>query len=201
MLRFKRILITLAVLSAFIPAAHSQLRYGFRFGGSFADARLSRAEDFSLSNKSGFSGGVMLEYQMPKCGVAFDIALLYTRFSTTLLHNGERAGDFGRDFIEMPIHAKYKFRLHFSNGLIAPMVYTGPSFMTRLNHGGTCPMSTNSLQSGWDFGVGFDVINFIQITGGYRLGLDNSIYEFGHCPDAKYHVNGWNISANLIFDF
>ena len=184
----------------FSLTAEAQLRYGFRFGGSFAKADLSDAPGMSLKNRSGFSGGLMLEWQMEKNGFAPDIAVLYTRYNSRLIDADSRPYSFGRNFIEVPLHLKYKFFLSKTKNLVAPLVYTGPSLLFRLGHGDATPLSTKAVQPGWDVGIGIDIINFIQLTAGYRFGLGNAVK---HCaiPDATLRTNGWTLSANIIFDF
>ncbi|MDE6794345.1 MAG: PorT family protein [Muribaculaceae bacterium] len=232
-------------------ATDAQLRYGFRFGGDFAKASLGNAdalsgaclaphtayepnnhkEPVSLVNRSGFSGGLVLEYQFEKCGFAPDIALLYTRYNTRLALQDEKPQSFGRNFIEIPIHLKWKFWIPQTKNLFAPMVYTGPSMMFRLDHNSginyTFPFTThtnlshspsepytghtatrselpvhsfksNVFQPGWDVGIGFDIINFIQITAGYRFGLGNALNS---PKDVTLHTNAWTVAATLLFDF
>ncbi|MDE6298805.1 MAG: PorT family protein [Muribaculaceae bacterium] len=180
--------------------AEAQLRYGFRFGGMFASSRLKDAPGMSLKNRSGFSGGLLLEWQMERNGFAPDIAVLYTRYNTRIAENGGTPKSFGRNFIEVPLHLKYKFYISKTNNLVAPMVYTGPSLLFRLGHSDATPLSTKAVQPGWDVGIGLDIVNFIQITGGYRFGLGNAVKTCA-APDANLRTDGWNIAANLIFDF
>ena len=106
----------------------------------------------------------------------------------------------GRNFIEVPLHLKYKFFLSSTNHLLAPMVYTGPSMLVRLGKGNPEQMSTRSVQPGWDLGLGIDIINFIQLSAGYRFGLGNAVSRSA-VPGTCLHTNGWNVSANIIFDF
>lgn len=181
-------------------SATAQLRYGFRLGGSVAKASLSDAPEISVRNGSGFSGGLLLEYQMEGNGFAPDVAVLYTRYSSRLMDEVSGPAKLGRDFIEVPLHLKYKFYLSSTNNLIAPMVYTGPSLLIRLGKGNPEQMSTKSVQPGWDLGIGLDIINFIQLSAGYRFGLGNAVSDSA-VPGACLHTNGWNISANIIFDF
>ena len=99
-------ILKLSVLSALIFAcsgiSSAQLRYGFNFGGSFAEARLSDASGFSLDNRSGFRGGLVLEYQLPSSGLAFDGSVLYHRYNTRLIeHSNDARSAFGRNFIEL----------------------------------------------------------------------------------------------------
>ncbi|MDE6548489.1 MAG: PorT family protein [Muribaculaceae bacterium] len=181
-------------------SASAQLRYGFRLGGSFAKASLSDAPGMSMKNGSGFSGGLLLEYQMESNGFAPDIAVLYTRYSSRLIDEVSGPAKLGRDFIEVPLHLKYKFYLSSTNNLVAPMVYTGPSLLFRLGKANPEHMQTKAVQPGWDLGIGIDIINFIQLSAGYRFGLGNAV-SHSAVPGACLHTNGWNVSANLIFDF
>ena len=191
---------TLLAIMLISLSASAQLRYGFRLGGSFAKASLSDAPGMSIKNGSGFSGGLLLEYQMQNCGFAPDIAVLYTRYSSRLIDEVSGPAKLGRDFIEVPLHLKYKFYLSSTNNLVAPMVYTGPSILCRLGKSNPEQLSTKSVQSGWDVGIGLDIINFIQLSAGYRFGLGNAVSRSA-VPGACIHTNGWNVSANIIFDF
>ncbi len=181
-------------------SASSQLRYGFRLGGAIAKASLTGAPGMSMKNGSGFSGGLLLEYQMESCGFAPDIAVLYTRYSSRLIDEVSGPAKIGRNFIEVPLHLKYKFYLSSTNNLVAPMVYTGPSLLVRLGKGNPEQMSTKSVQPGWDLGIGIDIINFIQLSAGYRFGLGNAVSDSA-VPGTCLHTNGWNVAANIIFDF
>lgn len=198
LLRFLFILLLPALCAVNSPA---QLRYGFRFGGDIAAAKLNDAANASLCNRSGFSGGLVLEYQMPQCGFAPDIAVLYTRYNSRLSEDSKSLVNFGRNFIEVPLHLKYKFWIKSFHDLFGPMVYTGPSVAFRIGNDAKAPMSSKKTQPGWDVGIGFDIVNFIQITGGYRFGLGNAIDSYPGNPNASLHTNAWNISATLLFDF
>ena len=193
------LLLLMAVLLSSLSAA-AQLRYGFRLGGSFAKASISDAPGMSIKNGSGFSGGLLLEYQMESCGFAPDIAVLYTRYSSRLMDEVSGPAKIGRNFIEVPLHLKYKFYLSSTNNLVAPMVYTGPSLLFRLGKANPEQMQTKAMQPGWDLGSGIDIINFIQLSAGYRFGLGNALSQSA-VPGACLHTNGWNVSANIIFDF
>lgn len=195
----KYLLLLMAVLLTSLSAS-SQLRYGFRLGGAFAKASLTSAPGMSMKNGSGFSGGLLLEYQMESNGFAPDIAVLYTRYSSKLMDEVSGPAKIGRNFIEVPLHLKYKFYLSSTNNLVAPMVYTGPSLLFRLGKANPEQMHTKAVQPGWDLGIGLDIINFIQLSAGYRFGLGNAVSQ-SLVPGVCLHTNGWNVSANIIFDF
>lgn len=201
MKKYLQLLLLTALLAVIAVPASAQLRYGFRFGGEFASASLKSAPGASLVNRSGFSGGLMLEYQMPRCGFAPDIAVLYTRYNSRLAEGGNAPASFGRNFIEVPLHLKYKFWLKAFSDMFAPMIYTGPALSMRVGGDHSSPLAAKRVQPGWDLGIGFDIANFIQITGGYRFGLGNAVDSWAAHPDATLRTNGWNISANILFDF
>ena len=190
----------LALITLALPAS-AQLRYGIRLGGVIANASLNDAGGYSLANKGGFSGGFMLEYQVPTCGLAADIALLYTRYNTRLKIVGAPAEAFGRNIMEIPIHLKYKVNAGLFHNCVCPMVYTGPSLMMRMGRKHARPMSSDAVQPGWDVGVGVDIVNFVQLQAGYRFGLGNAVKSFDGHPDASMRTSGWQIAANLLFDF
>ena len=183
-------------------AAEAQFRYGFRFGGFFADATLRNAKDYKMVNRSGFSGGLMIEYTLPDTGFAADLAALYTRYSAKLEMPGGAQMSFGRNFLEFPLHLKYKFWLPVLYKTVAPVVYTGPSLMVKTDRiREDSPYTTMRFQPGWDVGIGIDIINFIQVTAGYRFGLNNALKNMTGYESAVMHANGWNLSVSLLFDF
>lgn len=191
----------LMVVLCHLPA-DAQLRYGIRFGGFMADASMKNAKDFKMVNRSGFTGGLMLEYTVPETSFAIDLAAVYTRYSTKLGMPGGGTMSFGRNFIDFPLHFKYKFWLHPTHDLVAPMVYTGPSLMVKTDRmTADALMTTQRFQPGWDVGLGIDIINFIQITAGYRFGLGNAVKSFKDNGDPTLRTNGWNVSVSLLLDF
>lgn len=201
MYRPMRFLLPAAIAIAGAFTSHAQLRYGFRFGGDIADARLEDAGAYTLKNGGGFSGGLVLEYQFASCGFAPDIAVLYARHNTRLRPEAGNASSFGRNYIDVPLHLKYKFWLKSVSETMAPMIYTGPALSLRLDHDGATPLTSKRAQFGWDVGIGFDIINFIQFSGGYRFALGNGAERFTGYPDAVFRNSCWNISATLLFDF
>ncbi len=54
---------------------------------------------------------------------------------------------------------------------------------------------------GLDVGIGFDVINFVQLTAGYRFGLGNACHNLPGFPDATLLTDSWNVSATILLDF
>lgn len=183
--------------------ALGQLRYGLSLGGSFAKASLSDANGYPLRNKSGLRAGLMLEYQLPSHGLAFDAAVHYLCFNTRIVPDFlNREFKCGTNFIEVPLHVKYKFWLPATKNLFAPMLVTGPSFAINVDkHTSDVPMRQKRFQCGWDVGVGFDAVNFLQISAGYRFAFGNAVDEFPGARLATLRNNGWFLQTAILFDF
>lgn len=197
-----RLLITAIALAATFCAG-AQLRYGLRIGGGGECPHLIDAPRWKSSGASGFSGGLTLEYQIPVGGLAFDVSLLYSRSGAYLTSPEGVRRHTARDFIEIPLHVKYKFWMKKIFDLAGPYVYTGPTLLTAVGNGSKdAPFRGHRLQPGWNIGAGFDVLNFIQIQGGYRFGLGNSLSRRAGFPgDGSLRADGWSVSAAFLFDF
>lgn len=199
---FLKFTLIITMIIAGTGISDAQLRYGFNFGGSFAAARLSDAPGISLGNRSGFRGGLTLEYQLPTSGIAFDGSILYHRYNTRLRDNNSGSlTAFGRNFIDVPFSVKYKFWISAVSNLVAPFIYTGPSLMFNVDSAKDAPLKQKRFQPGWNVGVGFDAVNFLQLQAGYRFGFGNAIHRFNAFPDAELNTSGWHVSAILLFDF
>ena len=86
--------------------------------------------------------------------------------------------------------------------LAAPFIYAGPSFLFRLDHDDPFPLATDRVQPGWDVGIGFDIVNFIQISGGYRFGLGNfevNSWALQQEPVLRQMAGTWPLLSSLDF--
>lgn len=159
--------------------ADAQLRYGLQLGGEFT--RPGGAMHAVGGN--GFAGGLEAEYQIPSTGLGFDIAALYSRRHINL----PGTTDGGTDFISVPLDIRYHLPLGFTRDLAAIFPFTGPDFAWRVDGG-----LGKRFHPGWRFGVGISVINFVRISGGYRLGI-NEI-----APGIR--DSGGFVAASILFD-
>lgn len=188
----------LTILSANVASA--QLRYGLQLGGSIARPSLSDAPaGYAVKGGSGFSGGLALEYQLPRAQwFAVDIAALYTRYSYRMTNPAADNAAMRRNFIEVPLHFKFKYWVNAFHQLVAPMVYTGPSVMATVGSSHE-PMATRRVHPAWDLGIGIDAANILQLQAGYRFSLANSLKA--NQTDMSLDMRGWHVSATLFFDF
>lgn len=179
-------------------ATSAQWRYGLQLGGNIQDGKTSGTSDVRISDKSGFDGGIIFEYQIPKTGFAPDIALTWNRHNADIMASGEKYR-LPVNYISVPLHIKYKIAAGILNNVIEPMIYTGPQCNLRLSDNvETFPIDKFTVN--WDAGIGFDIINFIQLTGGYSFGLNNAMRNTS-LMSLRYKMNYWYIGVNILFDF
>lgn len=201
-----RSLLAAVMITSIASSARAQFRYGINAGVSIAKPDLSGTVGTGavIESGAGFRGGLTLEYQVPTLGLAFDASVDYLRYNIRLA-NERGASDYtdiGRNFIEVPLNIKYKFWLGSLHNLVAPMVMTGPSFMFNLDkQPENAPLTQKRFQPGWNIGLGFDIINFIQLNAGYRFAFGNAIKHSDLMGSAKLRNKGWYVSATLLFDF
>lgn len=201
-----RSLLAAVMITSIASSVNAQFRYGINAGVSIAKPDLSGTVGTGavIESGAGFRGGLTLEYQVPTLGLAFDASVDYLRYNLRLA-NERGASDYtdiGRNFIEVPLNIKYKFWLGNFHNLVAPMVMTGPSFMFNLDkQPENAPLTQKRFQPGWNVGLGFDIINFIQLNAGYRFAFGNAIKHSDLMGSAKLRNKGWYVSATLLFDF
>lgn len=200
---FIRRLLATAIILLSVSGARAQdtglgIGYSFTIGAIVPEARLKNADGFSVENKDAFRVGPMVEYHL-KSGFAFDAGLYLTRYDSRLT-DGYNSYNFGRTFIEVPLNVKFSRFIRFGEGFgLAPMIVTGPSLMFNVgrHHAGEYA-TQRRFQPGWNIGAGFDMA-FLQVTVGYRFGLNNFIKRFDMRPDAEMRCNGIFVTAGFIF--
>lgn len=197
-----RRLLATAIILLSVSGARAQL-YGIGYsisgGSTLPEARLKNADGFSVANKEGFRVGPTVEY-MFKSGVAFDASLYFARYDIRL-NDGNNSYNFGRSFIELPLNIKFsRYLIKAQNFALAPMIVTGPSFMFNIgrHHAGEYATQCR-FQPAWNVGGGFELMGFLQVTVGYRFGLNNFIKRFDMRPDAEMRCKGIYVTAGFIF--
>ena len=99
--------VLLLVFAVLAMGAQAQLRFGVKAGVGINSLHLDEvSENFSTDNRTGFTGGIMLEVNLP-LGFAIDGSAMYTRRSGEI----DRKEVFVRDYVSFPVNLKYKFGL------------------------------------------------------------------------------------------
>lgn len=182
----------LALFAAFFIAvpAQAQFKWGLQAGIVANDLKFSN-KMFDSSNRVGFTGGVTAQFDFI-FGLAVQGSLNYVhRVSAT----NTGMGTFKADYLTLPIHLKYNVSIPALSNLFRPFAYTGPSFSYLISKRSGLNYGLNKGDIQWDLGIGFDVINHIQISAGYGFGIYKMI-DFG---GSKVRNNTWTITLGYLF--
>lgn len=211
------VLAVAAVAVCAMPAA-AQFRIGPRVGVAVNSMHL-KSDVFKAENRAGFTGGVMCEFTVPVINVGFDLSVMYVHrvssndvvtglqdtknpnLSQILTEEKFRS----RDYIEIPLHLKYKLGLPAIGNIITPYVFTGPSFAVLASKKAiSAAFENKALDVAWDFGLGVQLIKHLQIGASYGLGMTNSVKMINKVANTgvepvKIKNNCWTISAAWLF--
>ncbi len=202
-----------AVLMAATPADAKIFRFGVKAGLNLSDMSLSNTMDKLMDpdNNCGWNAGLMAEVTVPVIGICADVSVMYSRLNqgSDLKKQYAEWGEdlpsnFGCNFLEIPVHLKYKLSLPAVGNIVAPFVLTGPSFAFNLNKKTFDEIRNRKCQTSWDFGIGVELFNHLQIQGAYCLGMNN-LAKYWNADgwigneSIKVKNNYWNISAAWLF--
>lgn len=167
-------------------------------------------------NRCGFTAGVDAQFTVPLLGVGADVSVMYTRrnqqdkISTIDVLTQiatDKTVNTHYDYISVPVHFMYKLDLPAINKIAAPYVITGPDFSFRVSKAIMDDFKAKRCNVGWDFGIGVEVIQHLQIGATYTLGMNKAVKYGGPLTGVdidtksgiKGNTNGWTISAAWMF--
>lgn len=187
--------------------------FGVKAGVNINSLHLNKSlEQFvDPSNQAGWTAGLMAELNIPVIGICADVSVMYSRLNydsaTLVMDNGTDVGTevddpFCKDFIDIPINLKYKFTLPVISSFAKPYIFTGPQFSFALNRNTLDDISNRKCQTSWNFGLGFEFLSHLQISGSYGLGMNNVAKHFDGFEDVtkvKARNNYWTVTAAYLF--
>lgn len=207
----KAILIAAIALIAAMPAA-AQFRFGPRIGMEVNSMRLN-SDIFDNENRAGFTGGLTMEFTVPIIGLGFDLSAMYVHrvSNSEVKADGIYVDDSSvlsqknfksRDYIEIPLNLKYKIGLPVVGKIITPYIFTGPSFafLTSKKHI-TEAYKNKSVDVAWNFGLGVQLINHLQIGASYGIGLNKTIEAVSNINTSPIEGKNkyWTVTAAWLF--
>ena len=193
-LRFAILL--MAILVGTAGAEAKIFRLGVKAGLNLSDMSLTKLNNIKgqimdVDNQCGWNAGLTAEVQVPIIGICADVSVLYSRLNQKVVNNDPTQNlpsNFGKDFLDIPIHLKYKIGLPVVGKYVAPLLYTGPSFAVNLNKKTFDDIRNRKCQTSWDFGLGVELFSHLQITGQYCLGMNNLAKYWGEVQTEQVKV-------------
>lgn len=206
----KKFFLTMLIALLGIGACNAQFRFGIKAGLNlnkidFKDV----SNNLDGTNGVGYTLGLMTEFQVPIIGLCLDASLMYTRMnSESGIYISDAPGTLsdetvvGKNFLEIPINIKYKFTLPVVNNIIAPYIYTGPSFAIKLDKNTFDYIKARTCQVAWNVGVGVELIKHLQVGASYGFGINNVFNKIDlgvTTTEVKAKNNYWTVSAAYLF--
>ena len=197
----KRITLLLAIV-AIALAGSAQVRFGLKAGITLTDLKF-KSDVFAASNRVNFTGGVMVEWETPLQGLAFDVSALYAHRSADI----SSATDykyFRRDYLDLPVYMIFKFPVAGTQGKFTPYIFCGPDFaiLVSSRKNDSIKERFSGLSTSINVGVGFEIVRHLQISGAYSMGLNKSV-KVSDPSDLSKTVEGtdraWTFNVAYLF--
>lgn len=168
------------------------VRFGVRAGVNVN--HLSLSGHGAGDNCAGFTGGIMAEINVPVIGLGFDVAAQYARLSADNEIAENKTPNYETehfDFLQVPINLKYKIQIPAVSRIVAPYLFTGPTL--NFNFSGHDTFKT--FQTGWNVGLGVELIRHLQLGASYCFGMGNVYKDHGSHGRNSY----WTATVGWLF--
>lgn len=205
-------LAALLLLTGLTASAGDIFKFGPRVGMEVNSMRLNTSV-FDNENRAGFTGGLMMEATVPVVNIAFDLSVMYVHRVNQNQYTGATDPDFSalissdnyrkRDYIEIPLNLKWKIGLPVVGKIVTPYIFTGPSFAVLASKREISNAYKNkAFDVAWNFGLGVQLINHLQIGASYGLGMTKTIAAISPI-NAGTKIEGknnyWTVTAAWLF--
>lgn len=205
-IKSRRLLIALTLVIATVIPAAAQFRIGPRVGMEVSSLKFDN-EVFDSSNRTGFTGGLQFEFTVPIIGIGMDASVMYARrdlsYSVMNANNQSSKLTTKREYLDIPVNLKYKLSLPLVQNIVKPYIFTGPDFaFLTSGRGVNEAWRSKKFDLSWNFGLGVELINHLQVSANYGLGISKctEMYdEAGQSTDVDVHNRTWTISAAWLF--
>lgn len=186
--RFLAALVLVAVCAA--PAS-AQFRIGPRVGMNVNKMHFNK-KVLDSDNRSGFTAGVIAEFNLPILPFGFDASLLYSRHITNVQANNIKATQ-GTDYIDIPVSVKWRLGLPVISKIVSPYIFTGPQWSYLVGRRFFDDMKRKRSEMAWNVGLGLQLVSHLQLSANYSWGLTKTFEK----ADAKART--WTITAAWLF--
>lgn len=211
MKKIKAALVSAIMLCAALVAgvqsasAGGPLRFGVKAGVNVNEMKFNESA-FDASNRSGFTGGVTLQFVAPILNIGVDASVMYTHRQNRIYFtdDGETEGiTSNSDYIEIPVNFRWNISVPLISKVVTPYLFTGPDFSFLMSNKNVKNAWNNrTFDLGWNFGLGLRFVDHLEIGASYGLGItnsasaDNALYG-KNLADGKNRF--WTITAAWLF--
>ena len=211
MKKIKAALVSAIMLCAALVAgvqsasAGGPFRFGVKAGVNVNEMKFNESA-FDASNRSGFTGGVTLQFVAPILNIGVDASVMYTHRQNRIYftEDGETEGiTSNSDYIEIPVNFRWNISVPLISKVVTPYLFTGPDFSFLMSNKNVKNAWNNrTFDLGWNFGLGLRFVDHLEIGASYGLGItnsasaDNALYG-KNLADGKNRF--WTITAAWLF--
>ena len=201
---FSKKLLAIAIVAVVTTiTATAQLRLGVKAAVGINNIKWdNEIIDHVKKNMVGYSVGVTSEFSVPIVGLGVEASALYTHRRAELTDNNT-GFTYKRDYIEIPVHAKYKLQLPALSNVVTPFAFAGPNFaFLARSSDDKDAFKDRTMAISLDLGAGAEIMKHLQLSVSYSLGM-NKAFEYVGVNDKTTNIAGkdkcWTISAAYLF--
>lgn len=161
-----RILAVVALLAVSVAPASAQFRMGVRAGMNVNKMHFNKSV-FDSDNSTGFTAGVIGELMVPMLPIGFDLSLMYARHAADVSYTvGQEVVNVTKkaDYIDIPLHFKWRLGLPLIGKIINPYIFTGPQVSLLLGKRNFDGFSLKRTEMAWNLGVGLQLVSHLQVS-------------------------------------
>ena len=192
------ILTSVLAITATMPAA-GQVKLGFK-GGITTNELKDKNSILDNNKHTAYTGGLMLDLNIPKVGLGLEVSALYRHSMNTSLDS--KGVSPKRHMIDIPVYARYRLSIPGVDKFVAPLVFTGPNISVVIKDDSDLNTEQSKTRFSWDVGAGVDLFKHMRLTVSYGIGMKKAMNTVGKEYEGKL-VEGkdqcWTLSAALMF--
>ena len=194
----KRLILIGLLMCVMATTAGAQVRFGIRGGITVGELRFDR-DVINSDNRVGYTGGLLVDLSIPIVGLGLEASAMYTHRNNRLTDQGRV---YKRSYIDIPVYARFRLPITGIERIVAPLVFTGPSFSVLFDDNKINDYSNRKTYVSWDVGAGADLFTHLRITATYGIGISKAM----HYINSEYNgdkIEGkdryWTLSAAYLF--
>ena len=204
MKRIKLILALFAILMGTSTAANAGglFKFGPKVGMNVNQLHFS-TDVLDSNNKAGWTAGLMTEFRVPVVGIGADLSVMYVRRNSKFLRENNIPEKNNRDYIEIPLNLRYNLGLPVVGKFLTPYIAVGPSVSVLTSRKALEDLRNKSVDWAVNFGIGVQLINHIDVSARYGLGLTQAMHTFTNVGGTAAGIEGknryWTVSVAYLF--